>query len=73
MRYFSGNNSDKITITVNNLCALAKTERAVMAHIKAKVDYPAAKSEKGKFLEVSKVQYFRFIKCCGYVKFGSIK
>lgn len=32
---------------VNNNCGLAKTERDMMAHIKAKVDYIAAKSSKG--------------------------
>ena len=33
---------------VNNNCGLAKTEREMMAHIKAKVDYIAAQSGKGK-------------------------
>ena len=34
---------------VNNNCGLAKSEREMMAHIKAKVDYIAAKSgNKGK-------------------------
>ena len=32
---------------VNNNCGLAKTEREMMAHIKAKVDYIAAQSSKG--------------------------
>ena len=32
---------------VNNNCGLAKTEREMMAHIKAKVDYIAAQSGKG--------------------------
>ena len=32
---------------VNNNCGLAKSEREMMAHIKAKVDYIAAQSSKG--------------------------
>ena len=35
---------------VNNNCGLAKTEREMMSHIKAKVDYIAAQSGKGKVL-----------------------
>ena len=35
---------------VNNNCGLAKTEREMMAHIKAKVDYIAAQSGKGNAL-----------------------
>ena len=35
---------------VNNNCGLAKTEREMMAHIKAKVDYIAAQSGKGNVL-----------------------
>ena len=40
---------------VNNNCGLAKTEREMMAHIKAKVDYIAAQSGKG-----NELLYFLF-------------
>ena len=38
------------SLVVNNNCGLANNEREMMAHIKAKVDYIAAQSVKGKFL-----------------------
>ena len=42
------------SFVVNNNCGLPKTEREMMAHIKAKVDYIAEQSGKGKFLEYRK-------------------
>ena len=38
------------SFVVNNNCGLAKTEREMMAYIKAKVDYIAEQSGKGKVL-----------------------
>ena len=42
------------SFVVNNNCGLAKTEREMMVHIKAKVDYIAEQSGEGKFLEYCK-------------------
>ena len=46
---------------VNNNCGLAKTERREMAYIKAKVDYIAEQSSKGKFFQCPKLSLFRWL------------
>ena len=45
------------SLVVNNNCGLANNEREMMAHIKAKVDYIAAQSVKGKFLQCPEIRY----------------
>ena len=44
------------SLVVNNNCGLANNEREMMAHIKAKVDYIAAQSVRGKFLQCPKIR-----------------